>query len=212
MLGDSGQGPISDGGGPGRLLAFAVAIALVLGGAWLYWKPALPALSGLAQPSAEQSGAPTAPAAIGQVPPQRRASYVIDSGQILSASAVTELNATLGELNVEAGPQVLVMTVPTLGDVPIDDYALRVANQWGIGDAERQDGVLVLVAPTEHRVRIEVGKGLHGVLTDELCAEIIRTDMLPLFRQGQLEAATLAGVSRLDAFLRQHPTIANGGR
>ena len=50
------------------------------------------------------------------------------------------------------------------------------------------------------------------MLTDVLCAEIIRTDMLPLFRQGQLESATMAGVARLDAFLRQHPTLTNGGR
>ena len=210
MLGDSGQDPISDGGGPGRLIAIGLAIALVLGGAWLTLQPQLPAMPAL--PAAEQPQPAVSQIAFPAPPPERRASYVIDGAKVLSAEGQAKLDTLLGDLNVEAGPQVLVMTVPSLDGANVDDYARRVANQWGIGDPARKDGVLILVAPKERKVRIEVADGLTKVLSDDLCARIIREDMIPLFSQDKLEEATLAGADRLATVLRANPTLPGGGR
>ena len=99
------------------------------------------------------------------------------------------------------------MTVPSLGGAAIDVFARKVANQWGFGDAARNDGVLLLIAPNEKQVRIEVGTGLESSLTNADCQRIIDQAMLPLFRKGQTERATVAGALALTRELAAHPTL-----
>lgn len=217
MLGEPGRGPISEGSGLGRQLALAAALLLVLAGGYTAWFGSLPAwtFSEVATP-AEVAPSP-APVAAANAPvaiarPEPRASYVVDGARLLSDEAIANLNLVLTELNTTAGPQVLVMTVPDLGGATIEDYARRIAGQWAIGDASRDDGVLLLIAPGQKRVRIEVGTGLTDRLTDADCRRIIDTAMLPLFRQGHLDRATVAGTLALIRHLRAHPTIPRQGR
>jgi uncharacterized protein len=134
-------------------------------------------------------------------------SPVIDSAKIFSADWIARIGFQLSELKRVSGPQVVVMSVPSLGSSRIEDYAFRVANQWGIGDEERDDGVLVLIAPNERKVRIEVGLGLEKILTNDLCKKIIDERMLPHFRKGNMEAATQAGVDALAEVLSANPTL-----
>lgn len=214
MFGSSGQGPISDGNGPGRLIAFAIAIALILGGAYFAWlAPNHGSAAGpvFAAPSPSPAGVPdpaisAAPLLRGAVP-ELRSSYVFDQADVLSDEAAAKLDAALGKLHTEAGPEVIVMTVPSLSGSAIDVYARKVANQWAFGDAVRKDGVLLMIAPNDRQVRIEVGTGLETTLSNAECKSIIDTRMLPLFRQGQTERATVAGTTEIARQLSAHPTL-----
>lgn len=214
MLGSSGQGPITDGNGPGRTIALAVAVGLILGGGWYAWSGDDPAtgLRELARPAATEvvaapSPSPAAAAKLRGARPALRDTYVYDQGDVLSAGTSADLDTVLGALHTKAGPELVVMTVPTLGGAAVDIFARRVASQWGFGDKVRNDGVLLLVAPNERQVRIEVGTGLTTVLTNGESQQIIDTAMLPLFRDGQTERATVAGAQALVKVLAAHPTL-----
>ncbi len=216
MLGRPGQNPIDSGDGAGRMIAIAAAVLMTLGGGYFAWfGGALPDLgamtfrsSGPAVQQTQATAATPTPAKIKIAPViEPRETYVIDGARVFTRQGLIDLNARLSELNVSAGPQVLVMTVPNLGGAPIRDYALRIANQWGIGDVDRNDGVLLLIAPGQKQVRIEVGTGLTSVISDAEAQRIIDTEMLPLFRAGKIEAAAVAGADALAKVLRAHPTI-----
>ena len=101
------------------------------------------------------------------------------------------------ELNQRTGDTLVVVSVQSLTDEPIERYATTLFNAWGIGDARTDRGLLVLVAPNERKVRIEVGCGFESTVTDEIAAKIISDTMLPLYREGELSAGTLAGVDAL---------------
>ena len=215
MLGRPGQNPISNDTGTGRMIAIAAAVLLTLGGGYYAWfGDKLPDLGSFTYRSADvetQQAMPAPPVAtkikIAAAAIEPRATYVIDGARVFTEQGVIDLNARLSELNVTSGPQVVVMTVPDLGGASIENYAMRIANQWGIGDVDRNDGVLLLIAPNQKQVRIEVGKGLTGVLSDVEAKRIIETEMIPLFRAGKIEAAAVAGADALTAVLRAHPTI-----
>lgn len=216
MLGRPGQDPISSDPGAGRMIAIAAAVLLTLGGGYYAWfGGTLPDLGSFStfsnngEARQEQIGSPTsAPIKITRAQViEPRSTYVIDGARIFTKQGIIDLNARLSELNVIAGPQVVVMTVPDLGRARIEDYSLRIANQWGIGDADRNDGVLLLIAPNQRKVRIEVGKGLTTVLSDAEAKRIIEVEMMPHFRAGNIDAAAVAGADALAAVLRAHPTI-----
>lgn len=132
---------------------------------------------------------------------------VVDDAHVLDAATTASLTQRLETLERTAGPQLVVVTTPSLGGREINDYSLALGRGWGIGDKLRNDGVLLVVAPTERKVRIEVGKGLEKTLPDDLCATIIREDLTPRFRQGDLSGGIVAGVDRLSAILAAHPTL-----
>lgn len=216
MLGRPGQNPITRDTGAGRMMAIAAAVLLTLGGGYYaLFGATLPNLGPLTFRSSELEARPaqavpasTAPIKIkiaAVIEP--RSTYVVDGARIFTEQGVIDLNARLSELNVTAGPQVVVMTVPDLGGASIDNYALRIANQWAIGDPDRKDGVLLLIAPNQRQVRIEVGKGLVTVLSDAEAKRIIDTEMMPHFRAGKIDAAAVAGADALSVILRAHPTI-----
>jgi uncharacterized protein len=103
------------------------------------------------------------------------------------------------------GPQFVVATTPTLKGQKINFYSIDLARAWQLGANERGDGVLLLVAPNERQVRIEVGKGLEQRLPDEVCAEIIKTDLLPAFRSGDMAGGIERGVGAIIAQLNAVP-------
>lgn len=122
---------------------------------------------------------------------------VVDRADLLDDATETMLTARLARLERETGAQMVVATTPSLGGREIDEYSLDLARAWRIGSKERNDGLLLLVAPKERRVRIEVGKGLEKVMKNEVAARIIRAKMVPLFKQGQMQAGILSGTGTI---------------
>ncbi len=122
---------------------------------------------------------------------------VVDGAAILSPEFEQRLTARLAALEQETKVQLVVATTSDLEGRDIAAYALDLANGWGLGDKDRDDGLLLLVAPTERKVRIEVGRGLEASVRDEDAAAIIREDILPHFRDGQFEAGITDGVEGL---------------
>lgn len=118
---------------------------------------------------------------------------VVDNANLLAEPEQQALSGLLANLEKQSGRQVVVVTVPSLQGYAIEDYGYRLGRHWGIGQRERDDGVLLLVAPQERRVRIEVGYGLEPVLTDALAAMIISREILPHFRRNDYAAGIVAG-------------------
>lgn len=119
---------------------------------------------------------------------------VVDNANLLSPEARTRLSAELAALEQQSTDQLVVVTVPTLAGVPIEDYGYQLGRKWGIGQQGKDNGVILLIAPSERKVRIEVGRGLEPTLTDLMSKLIIENAILPAFRRGDFPAGIAAGV------------------
>ena len=133
---------------------------------------------------------------------------VVDEANLLQPAARDAITAKLEKLQTDTGDQLVVVTVPDLQGYEIEDYGYRLGRAWGIGQKENDSGVLLIVAPTERKVRIEVGYGLEPVLTDALSAQIIQTDILPAFRTGGFQRGITDGVDAIVTQLRLDPAEA----
>jgi uncharacterized protein len=122
---------------------------------------------------------------------------VVDQAQILSPDAQRDLTTKLENLETTTGRQLVVATVPSLQDYPIEDYGYQLGRAWGIGEKGKNTGAILLVAPNERKVRIEVGYGLEPVLTDALSSVIIQSAILPKFRDGDMEGGIVAGTNAI---------------
>ncbi|MDV2987123.1 UNVERIFIED_CONTAM: TPM domain-containing protein [Methylobacteriaceae bacterium AG10] len=122
---------------------------------------------------------------------------VVDAAGILSPEARTRIDGKIKAHEDRTGDQLVVATVPSLQDLTVEDYANRLARSWGIGQKKTNNGVLLLVAPKERKVRIEVGYGLEGALTDALSKTIITSAITPRFRQGDFSGGVEAGVDAI---------------
>ncbi len=122
---------------------------------------------------------------------------VVDDAQILSPQTEQDLTAKLENLETTTGRQLVVATVPSLQGYPIEDYGYQLGRTWGIGEKDKNTGVILLVAPNERKVRIEVGYGLEPVLTDALSSVIIQSAILPKFRDGDMQGGIVAGTDAL---------------
>lgn len=122
---------------------------------------------------------------------------VVDAASLLPEDVQQQLEQQLEQHEQETSNQVVVVTLPSLQGYAIDDYGYQLGRHWGIGQAERDNGVLLIVAPNEREVRIEVGYGLEGVLTDAGSHAIIEDVMLPQFRDNHYEAGILQGVNAI---------------
>src|ERR1700748_3620340 len=119
--------------------------------------------------------APTFPALTGRVG---------DGANILSDTTRSDLDQKLAGLEAKTSRQLVVVTLPSLQGYEISDYGYQLGRAWGIGQKQLNNGVLLIVAPTEHKVRIEVGYGLEPILTDALSEVIIQNAILPSFKKG----------------------------
>lgn len=133
---------------------------------------------------------------------------VVDGARLLSPAKEQEITAKLEALERDTTDQVVVVTVPSLQGHEIEDYGYQLGRAWGIGREDKDNGVLLLIAPDEKKVRIEVGYGLEPVLTDAMSALIIQNAILPSFRQGYYERGITQGVDAIDDQLRLDPTEA----
>lgn len=122
---------------------------------------------------------------------------VVDRANLIDEGLESQLTARLARLARETGVQMVVVTTPSLNGQDIDTYSLRLANAWGVGDKKRNDGLMLLVAPNEHKVRIEVGIGLESVMTNDLCSDIIKNAILPRFSAGDLSGGIGAGTDAI---------------
>lgn len=131
-----------------------------------------------------------------QIPPKPTAAagiYVQDYAQVLSAEDKRRLLSIGQELDNKTTAQLAVVTVKTLDGQPIEDYALSILREWGIGSKEKNNGALIVVAVQDRRSRIEVGYGLEGLLTDGLTGRIQDQAMIPYFRKGNYAVGIVNG-------------------
>jgi uncharacterized protein len=133
--------------------------------------------------------------------PELRA-RVTDLTGTLSPAQSSALESKLAALEDETGSQIAVLVVPTTRPEAIEQYALRVVDAWQLGRAEIDDGALLLVALDDREVRIEVGYGLEGALTDATSRRIIAEAIVPHFRTGDMYGGIAAGVDRMLAVVR----------
>jgi uncharacterized protein len=127
---------------------------------------------------------------------------VNDTANLLSAATVSELESLLKTHQDSTSNQVVVLTIQSLEGDDIESYAIRVAETWKLGQKGKDNGVLLVVARDDRKVRIEVGRGLEGDLTDAICSVIIRREILPQFKSGDYDRGVQAGVTAILAAIR----------
>lgn len=145
-------------------------------------------LAALASPAAAQSF----PALSGRV---------VDAANLLSPADEAELTGKLQALEQASSRQLVVATVPDLEGRPIEDYGYQLGRHWKLGQAGANNGAILLVAPNERRVRIEVGYGLEPIITDALSWQIINGQILPRFKANDYPGGIKAGADALIAQL-----------
>lgn len=121
-------------------------------------------------------------------------SPVEDLADMMTSQDEKSLRQLIREFKSQNKAQFQVLTVPTLHGLTIEQAALQVVDQWKVGDTQRDDGVLFLIAAKERKIRIEVGQGLEGILTDIATKRIIEDVMVPVFRQASPSEGILVGV------------------
>jgi uncharacterized protein len=119
---------------------------------------------------------------------------VVDEANILDAATRQALTAELAAVEAKSGDQIVVVTLKSLQGTSIEDYGYQLGRHWGIGEKSRSNGALLIVAPGERKVRIEVGYGLEGALTDAVTRLIIQNAILPRFRANDVAGGIVRGV------------------
>jgi uncharacterized protein len=124
-------------------------------------------------------------------------SAVTDRAGILSPTTREQLESALQHLHEVGGTQLAVLTVPDLAGLTIEQASIRVVDAWKLGSKQADNGVLLMVAPNDRRIRIEVGQGLEGALTDAYSKRIIDEGITPLFREGDMNGGITFGVFQI---------------
>ncbi len=135
------------------------------------------------------------------LPVPKLTDYVTDQAGIFDPAQKQALEAKLQALDARTGSQVVVLTVPTLGNEVLEDYAIRVAESNQVGRKKLSDGVLLLVVPNDRKVRIEVGYGLEGAIPDATAIRVIQEYMAPKFRAGDYAGGINDAVDALDKLI-----------
>jgi uncharacterized protein len=133
---------------------------------------------------------------------------VVDDAHILSPQIQADLTQKLSALQAQTSRQLIVVTLPSLQGDDIADYGYQLGRAWGIGQKGINNGTLFIVAPTDRKVRIEVGYGLEGILTDGLTSVILQRSVLPKFRAGDMPGGVVDGTQALVDQLSLDPSTA----
>ncbi|MBU0730958.1 MAG: TPM domain-containing protein [Proteobacteria bacterium] len=123
--------------------------------------------------------------------------YVNDYAQMLSPAVRVQLERALQSFDLSDSTQIAILTINSLEGDPIEDFSIRAVDKWKIGQKGKDNGILLLVAKQDKKIRIEVGRGLEGVLTDLLSGRIIDQVISPRFKQGKFDDGIAAGVAAL---------------
>jgi uncharacterized protein len=126
---------------------------------------------------------------------------IVDQANIIPAATSAAIEPKLADLESKSGIQLVVATVTSLEGEEIEPYANELFRTWKLGQAQKNNGVLLLIAPNEHRVRIEVGYGLEGTLTDALSSVIISSAIVPRFKTGDFSGGISRGVDGIISVL-----------
>lgn len=121
--------------------------------------------------------------------------YVADPEGRVSASAKSEVNDVLSRLRQATSAEVAVAVVPSIGDMPIEDFSEKLFTRWGLGKSDKDNGVLIVIALDQRRARIQTGYGVEGVLPDISAKKIVERSIISNMREGNLDAAVTASVN-----------------
>ncbi len=135
--------------------------------------------------------------------PARPKGYVNDFAGVLSPPTVSRLESLAAALERDTGDELAVVTVPSLEGMSVEEYASDLFKAWGVGKKGKDNGVMVLVCPSERKMRIEVGYGLEAILPDGLAGQIIREDFIPSFKRGDYPGGIEAGTATVENILRR---------
>ena len=130
---------------------------------------------------------------------------VVDQAGVIPADLEATLTTRLEQLERQSGDQLVVATLTSLQGTDIADYGYQLGRSWGIGQAKLNNGVLLIIAPAERKVRIEVGYGLEGTLTDALTSVVIQKVILPRFKAGDMPAGIREGAEAIADILQKQP-------
>ncbi len=137
------------------------------------------------------------PQALAQVPVPALTGRIVDQTSTLTSAQQAQLDNTLAEFERNKGSQIAVLIVPTTEPEAIEQFSIRVAEQWKLGRKKIDDGVILIVAKNDRTLRIEVGYGLEGVLNDATSKRIISDTIVPYFKSGDFNAGITAGVDQM---------------
>ena len=124
-------------------------------------------------------------------------SRIVDEASLFDSSQKSILEQKLAAYENNSSNQIVIVTLKSLDGYDISDYGYQLGRHWGIGQAKKNNGVLLIIAPNEHKVRIEVGYGLEGALNDATANTIIQNDILPFFKTGNYFEGTSKGIDSI---------------
>lgn len=127
---------------------------------------------------------------------------VHDDAHVLQQSTIDQLEKNLKMYEDSTSNQIAILIVPSLDGDVLESYSIRVVEKWKLGQKGKDNGVLLLIAVDDHKMRIEVGQGLEGVLTDAQCSRIIRNEIAPAFRRSDFDGGVQAGIDGIIKSIR----------
>jgi uncharacterized protein len=133
---------------------------------------------------------------------------VVDAANLLDPAQKQQLEALSVDVQKVAQRQFVVATIPDLQGYPIEDYGYKLGRAWGIGQKDANNGIILIVAPNDRKVRIEVGYGLEPIMTDALSQSIIDEQILPKFRGGDMPGGIIAGAQAIAEQMKAPPEAA----
>jgi uncharacterized protein len=149
-----------------------------------------------------------------EVPPPP-SQWVTDRAGILDAASTGALNAKLRSFEERTGTQFIIYILPSLEGDSLEDFSIRAADRWRVGQKKFDNGLILFVFSQDRKMRIEVGYGLEGTVTDAISSRVIRQDLVPAFQAGDYAGGLDAASDRLIAFIEKgevpHPVGAGGG-
>lgn len=129
--------------------------------------------------------------------PKRDREPVVDAAGLLNAAQKAEITSLAEDINKTTTRQFVVATIPDLQGYDIADYGYQLGRAWGLGQKDANNGILLIVAPKERKVRIEVGYGLEPIMTDAMSSSIIQDTILPRFKAGDMPGGIVAGAQAI---------------
>lgn len=132
-----------------------------------------------------------------KIVPELWGQRVHDEAHVLKTETIDQLERDLKAHEDSTSNQIAILIIPSLEGEVLENYTLRVVEKWKLGSKDKDNGVLLFVSVDDHKMRIEVGHGLEGVLTDALCNRIIRNKLAPAFRRGDYDGGIQAGIKAI---------------
>jgi len=128
--------------------------------------------------------------------------HVNDFAKMLSSGTATSLEQQLKDFEAQTSTEVAVVTIESLEGEDLEGYSHRLAESWGVGQKNTNNGVVLLIAKADKKIRIEVGRGLEGALPDIIAKEIVDLDITPSFKEGKFDEGVTKGVAKILSAVR----------